>query len=183
MIKINLIPYREKENKDNLKRQIVVITGLTAVFLLLLVAVNLYMNSNLSQLESDVASATARLAILDKQVGDVEKVKKVKIELEKKLDVINKLEVNRYFPIRLLDGLNMLVPTKEIWIEKLTQSGLELRLEGKARDNGSVARFMSSLEKATFIGSVDLVGSKEQDVVGVKLQQFVINCVVVSKGE
>jgi type IV pilus assembly protein PilN len=183
MIKINLIPYREKEKKEDLKRQVVVIAGSIIIYLLILVAVHLYMGANLRQLDNEVATATARLAILDKQVGDVEKVKKVKKELEKKLGVINTLEENRFFPVRLLDGLNMLVPSKELWIDKLTQRGQEVRLEGKARDNGTVARFIKSLEKAPFIASVDLVVAREHEVAGVKLQQFVITCLVVSKGE
>ncbi len=78
----------------------------------------------------------------------------------------------------MLDELNMLVPAKEIWLEKLTQTGQELRIEGMARDNGTVALFMKSLEKASFIQTVDLVVSREKEVAGVKLQQFILTCVI-----
>jgi len=183
MIKINLVPYREKEKKDNLQRQIFIISGAIVLFLLTLIAVHLYLSADLKKLESKAAAAVAKLQILDKKVGDVDKFKKDKQELEQKLGVINTLEVNRSFPVRLLDGLNMLVPPKEAWLEKITQKGTEIRIEGMARDNGTVARFMKSLEKAVFISQVDLVVAREKDVAGVKLQQFVITCVVNSKGE
>jgi len=183
MIKINLIPYREKEKKENLERQIAIIAGSIIIFLLAIVAVHLYLSADLKKLESKAAAAEARLLLLDKKVGDVDKFKKDKQELEQKLGVINTLEVNRFFPVRLLDGLNMLVPSKELWLEKITQKGQEVRIEGMAKDNGSVARFIKSLEKAPFIGSVDLVVAREKEVVGVQLQQFVITCVVNSKGE
>ncbi|MHB8090144.1 MAG: PilN domain-containing protein [Syntrophales bacterium] len=183
MIKINLIPYREKEKKDNLQRQIVIISGAVIIFLLIIIAVHLYLSADLKKLESKEAAAEARLLILDKKVGDVEKFKKKKHDLEQKLAVINTLEANRSFPVRLLDGLNLLVPSKELWLEKVTQKGQEVRIEGMARDNGTVARFMKSLEKTVFISRVDLVVAREKEVAGVKLQQFVITCVVNSKGE
>ncbi len=72
----------------------------------------------------------------------------------------------------------MLVPAKEAWLEKITQTGQELRIEGMARDNGIVARFMKNLEKAGFVQSVDLVVSREKEVAGVKLQQFILTCVI-----
>ena len=93
-----------------------------------------------------------------------------------KLGVINSLEGDRIFPVRMLDELNMLVPAKEIWLEKVTEKGQELRIEGIAKDNGTVALFMKNLEKASFITTVDLVVSREKEVAGTKLQQFILTC-------
>jgi len=42
MIKINLLPYREKEKKENLARQLIIIGATFVVFLLLLVSVYFY---------------------------------------------------------------------------------------------------------------------------------------------
>ena len=36
---------------------------------------------------------------------------------------------------------------------------------------------MKSLEKAGFIQSVDLLGTKEKEVSGSKLQQFILTCI------
>lgn len=178
MIKINLLPYREKEKKENLQQQIVIISGSLVLFLLIILAVHLYFIMNVSGLEDKIRGAEARLVFLDKKVGDIERFKKDKRELEQKLGVINSLETDRLFPVRMLDELNMLVPAKEAWLEKITQTKQELRIEGIARDNGVVARFMKDLEKAEFIRSVELVVAKEKEVVGVKLQQFILACVI-----
>jgi type IV pilus assembly protein PilN len=183
MIKINLLPYREKKKKENVKRQLFVISGAMVLFFLVVVAVHLYFVSSLHRLDDKVKEREARLLVLDKKVGDVEKFKKDKKELEQKLAVINKLELDRYFPVRLLDRLNLLVPSKDAWLEKIAQKGQEIRIEGMARDNGVVAVFMKTLEKADFVRSVDLVVTREKDIVGVKLQQFVLKCMVDSKGE
>jgi type IV pilus assembly protein PilN len=176
VIRINLLPYREKEKKESVQREIILYSGALVLVLLVLAAVYFYFSISVGNLETKIAEATTRLAFLDKKVGDIEGFKRDKKELEQKLGVINTLEANRIFPVRMLDELNMLVPPKEIWLEKLTETGQVLRIEGMAKDNGTVALFMKSLEKASFIKTVDLVFSREKDVVGVKLQQFILSC-------
>ena len=178
MIKINLLPYREKAKKENLQRQIIILSGTLVLFLLIILAVHLYFSMSISGMETKIREADARLVVLNKKVGDIEGFKRDKKELEQKLEVINSLERNRFFPIRMLDELNLLVPSKEAWLEKITQKGQELRIEGMARDNGTVARFMKSMEKAGFIQSVELVVSREKELAGVKLQQFILTCVM-----
>ncbi len=178
MIKINLLPYREKKKKENIKRQLFIISGAVILFLLVVVAVHLFFLTSLGQLESQVKENEAKLVVLNKKVGDVEKFKKDKKTLEGKIGVINKLESDRYFAVRWLDKLNLLVPSKHAWLEKITQNGQEIRIEGIARDNGIVAGFMKNLEKAEFVRSVELVVAKEKVIAGVPLQQFVLVCMV-----
>jgi type IV pilus assembly protein PilN len=178
MIRINLLPYREKAKKENLQRQIIVICGVFLLFLLILTFVHFYIGLDIGNMEKRIKEADAKLVVLNKKVGDIEVLKKNKKELEQKLGVINSLEGNRLFPVRTLDELNLLIPAKEIWLEKLAQTAQELRIEGMARDNGAVAVLMKNLEKASFVQSVDLHFSREKEVVGVKLQQFNLTCVL-----
>jgi len=176
VIRINLLPYREKEKKESLQREVILYSGALVLVLLVLGAVYFYFSTTVENLEEKITEANTRLVFLDKKVGDIEGFKRDKKELEQKLGVINTLEANRIFPVRMLDELNTLVPSKEIWLDKLTETGQALRIEGMARDNGTVALFMKNLEKASFIKTVDLVFSREKDVAGTKLQQFILTC-------
>jgi len=178
MIKINLLPYREKAKKENLKNQIIILSGTLVLFLLIILAVHLYFSMSINSLETKIREADAKLVVLNKKVGDIEGFKRDKKELEQKLGVISSLETNRLFPVLVLDELNQLVPSKEAWLEKISQTGKELRIEGMARDNGTVARFMKNMEKAGFVQSVELVVSREKELAGVKLQQFILTCVM-----
>jgi type IV pilus assembly protein PilN len=108
----------------------------------------------------------------------MERFKRDKKEVEQKLSVIKSLEGNRLMPVQMLDELHLLVPVKDMWLEKLSQTGGDLRIEGMARNNDVVARFMKSLEGASFIQTVDLLGTMEKEVSGVKLQQFTLACVL-----
>jgi type IV pilus assembly protein PilN len=178
MIRINLLPYREKAKKENLQYQILIISGSLVVFFLLLVAVQFYISMRINDLGKKIQEADARLVILNKKVGDLEGFKKNKKELEQKLGVINSLEGNRLFPVQMLDEIRQIVPANEAWLERVKETGKDLRIEGIAKDNGTVARFMKNLEKAGFVQSVDLVATREKEVAGVKLQQFILTCVL-----
>ncbi len=177
MIRINLLPYREKEKKEDLKRQIVIIAITFIVFILTIGSIQLYLSISISNLETDIKTQEDKLASLIKIIGDIEVQKKDKMILEKKLAIINSLEENRLAPVRMLDELTATVPVKDVWIEKLSEKGADMTIEGVARNNIAVAHFMRNLAGSTFIKTVDLVSTKEKEMSGVKLQQFVLSCV------
>lgn len=178
MIRINLLPYRETAKKENLKRQITIIAGASVIFLLTLIYLHISLSSSVGALEKEIKDGESRLVVLTKKLGDIEVFKKDKKEVEQKLAVIKSLEENRLFPVRMMDELAMLVPAKDIWLEKLTEAGPDIRIEGVARDNVTVARFMKSLELSSFVSAVSLVSTKEREISGFKLQQFTLSCVL-----
>ena len=177
MIKINLLPYREREKMADVTRQIALIAISFIVFALIIGAFQLYISMKISSIESDVKDQETRLASLTKIIGDIESYKKDKALLQKKLAIINTLEGNRLAPVRMLDELSSLVPVKDIWLDRLTERGTDITIEGMARNNIAVALFMKNLAGWGFIKSVDLSSTKEKEVSGVKLQQFVVSCV------
>ena len=176
MIKINLLPYREKEKKENLARQITIIAGSFVVFILCLVWVQVYIASQVKELEAKLESSRQALKVLDTKVGGLEKFKLKKAELELKLGVIGTLEENRLLPVRTLDDLSMLIPQKNIWLIKIVQNNDSLTIEGVGRDNIAAADFMKTIENFAPIKSVDLVSSKKVEIAGTTLQQFLFSC-------
>jgi type IV pilus assembly protein PilN len=178
MIKINLLPYREKKKKENLVQQIWIISGSLIVFILLLFWLQIWMNSSISDLKSKIKESEASLIELDKTIGDLDKFKNDKKELEQKLGVIATLEENRLAPVKTLDNLAMLVPSKNIWLIKITQKGDSVNIEGIGRDNVVVADFMKDIEKFDPIKSVDLISSKNTDIAGIPLQRFIFSCIL-----
>jgi len=177
MIKINLLPYREKEKKENLTQQIFIAVGSFIVLILLLVWIHVWINSSISNLEEKVKTAEITLVDLDKKIGDLEKFKNYKKELEQKLGVIATLEENRLAPVKTLDNLSLIVP-KDIWLVKITQKEDRFNIEGIGRDNIIVADFMKEVERFEPIKSVDLISSKKTEIAGVTLQQFNFSCIL-----
>lgn len=178
MIRINLLPYIEAAKKENFIRQITIVAGSFVIFLLALVYIQLSLISSIGALEKNIVEREAKLVVLAKKLGDIERYKRDIKELEQKLAVIKGLEANRFFPVRLMDELAMLVPTKDLWLEKLTGTGPELRIEGVARNNVIVASFMKSLELSSIVSSVSLVSTRQRDVSGFQLLQFNLSCLL-----
>jgi type IV pilus assembly protein PilN len=178
MIRINLLPYHETQRKETQSRQIFIVAGTFLLFLLILVAVQFYVWGSISSLEQEVKAKETRLLELKKIVGEVDKFKKEKAILEKKLAIINDLEKNRSYPMRMLADIASQVPVKDVWLDRLSQSGASLIIEGRGRDNFAVVRFMKNLEGSMYIQSVELVASKQSEVSGIKLQQFNLSCVL-----
>lgn len=178
MIKINLLPYREKAKKDTFLRQVFIIAGSFLIFILLLVWVQVWISSSIGNLETKIKESEAMMADLDKKIGDVEKFKKDKKELEDKLGVIATLEENRLAPVKTLDSLALLVPPKDIWLTKIVQKGDSVTIQGIGRDNIVVADFMKSIENFEPVKSVDLVSSKKTEISGITLQEFNFSCVL-----
>jgi type IV pilus assembly protein PilN len=177
MIRINLLPYREKEKKEDITRQIMVIGITFAVFVLTLGSFHLYLSMSISSLEENITKQQNELDRLNKIIRDIDTFKRDKALLEKKISIINTLEENRLAPVRMLDELTTMVPVKDVWLERLSEKGTSITIEGMARNNIAVAHFMKNLAGSTFIKSVDLVSTKEKEVSGIKLQQFIISCV------
>jgi type IV pilus assembly protein PilN len=178
MIKVNLLPYREKEKKENFVQQIFIIAGSFIFFILVLVWLQIWVSSSISNLEDQKKEAQSTLDDLDKKIRGLDSYKNEKKDLEQKLGVIATLEENRLAPVKTLDNLSMLVPAKDIWLVKITQKGSNLSIEGIGRDNIAVADFMKSIEKFDPIKSVDLISSKKTDISGFTLQQFNFSCVL-----
>jgi type IV pilus assembly protein PilN len=176
MIRINLLPYREKAKKENIKKQITIIAGSFILFFLILVYLQISLSFSISTLETKIKENDEKLVVLAKKLGDIEGLKRTIQELKQKLAVIKGLETDRFFPVRMLDELAQLVPQKDMWLEKIAEAGPDLRIEGVARDNIVVARFMKSLEFSSIVSSVRLVSTKEKEVAGFKLQQFTLSC-------
>jgi type IV pilus assembly protein PilN len=177
MIRINLLPYREREKKEDLTRQIVIIVITLVVFLLVIGSFQLYLTISTSNLEKNVKFQEEELARLTKTIGDIEQYKLSKGTLERKLAIINNLEENRLAPVMMLDELSQLVPVKDVWLDKISERGSEITIDGVARNNIAVAHFMKNLSGANFVKTVDLLSTREKEISGMKLQQFVISCV------
>ena len=177
MIRINLLPYREREKKEDITRQVVVIAITLVVFLLVIGSFQLYLSISTSSLEKNIKLQEEELARLTKTIGDIEQYKLNKSTLERKLAIINNLEENRLAPVMMLDELSLLVPVKDVWLDKISESGSEITIDGMARNNIAVAHFMKNLSGANSVKTVDLLATREKEISGMKLQQFIISCV------
>jgi type IV pilus assembly protein PilN len=176
MIKVNLLPYRERKKKDLWKRQIFVASATFGAFLLIIATLHGYIYFSINGLERDVKAAEGRLEELNKLAAEFNSVKADKDLLAKKIEVINNLEKSRMDVVLLLNEVARTIPPGQVWLVLLAETGSNLRIDGIARDNLAVAVFMNNLERSALIKSVDLSASKQDKIANTKVQKFVLNC-------
>ncbi len=169
MIRINLIRGKRKKKREfNLQSLYFVIPVLVAVGVFLF---HQSVARKISALEADTRTAAARIELLKKEIGEVEKFKARKAELQKKVDIISNLQAGRVGPVKILDAISSTIPENS-WIDKMSISGAQVRVDGIAMNNTVVADFMNALAKNGRFRDV-VLGSAEQTVVAkTKLVKF-----------
>ena len=176
MIKVNLLPYREKKKEVQSKNQAVILGALGGVFAILFVGFHVFTVMRLSDLENEVQGTQQRLQQLKSSIGDINQYKKAKEILEKRLHIISYLEKNRFAKVYFLDELTAMVPANQVWVKSMKESEADVKIDGFARDNIAIAKFMRNLERSKHLTSVDLVSSKQTEIAGNRLKQFTLSC-------
>jgi len=178
MIRINLLPFRAARKKENIRRQISVFALSVVCLALLMGFVFLNLSRTVAALEADMSSKKKELATYAATTKKIQVLKKKIAEVRAKLNVIKELESKKTGPVLLLDELSMAVPKEKLWLTALNEKKGILTLKGTAMDNDTVALFMTNLENAKHIVSVDLQTAKLKNLKKYKLHvvDFVLTC-------
>ena len=178
MIRINLLPFRAARKKENIRRQISVFALSVVCLALLMGFVFLNLSRTVAALEADMSSKKKELATYAETTKKIEVLKKKIAEVRAKLNVIKELESKKTGPVLLLDELSMAVPKEKLWLTALNEKKGILTLQGTAMDNDTVALFMTNLENAKHVVSVDLQTAKLKNLPKYKLNvvDFVLTC-------
>lgn len=176
MIRINLLPFRAARKKENIRRQVSIFLLSLILVLTILFVVNYGLSFMVSNLKSDIEKANAELKKYNEINQEIARIKKTLENLQKKMDVIKRLELNRYAPVRLLDTLTQMVVPKRMWFTRLEENDTSVKIDGIALDNKTVADFMTRLQSCGLFQSVNLKTLKHKEVEGNNLKSFQVSC-------
>ena len=175
MIRINLLPVRAAKKKETAKQQLSILA--LSIMGLLLVFVVLYftMLAKISSAKDDISRADDELKQLKAKIGQIDNIKKLKDDVQKKLDVLNRLRKDKTGPALRLAALSDAVPDK-LWLTAYSESGEAVRLGGIAFSEELIATFMRNLEASEHYAGVELIVSEQVDIAGVKGKKFEFTC-------
>ncbi len=178
MLKINLLPIRQLKKRAKAKRQFFGMVLLFLLTLALLAAVGVLQAKNITRLEKSIAQIKKETATYTPTLNKIAKLKKQRIELERKTAIIYKLKSDSSLTVRVVDEVANRVDKNRIWLQSLNQQRGSLSLTGVALDNQTVAQFMDNLKASPFITSVTLTNSSLKVVSGRNLKAFSLRCAV-----
>jgi type IV pilus assembly protein PilN len=178
MIRINLLPFRAARKRENVKRQFTIYV-LTSLFTLLVLVYYFFdLSGKFSDLKEEEEGVKKELATYRKTIKEINALERKIKEVKSKLSVIGDLEKNKTGPVHLLDELAMAIPEDQLWLNSYGEQRGTLTLRGTAKDNETVALFMTNLEKSDYIKSVDLESATMRPMpeYKIKVSDFVLIC-------
>ncbi|RJP82005.1 MAG: pilus assembly protein PilN [Desulfobacteraceae bacterium] len=177
MIRINLLPFRAARKSENIRRQV-------SLFLLSLVFVVLVMGylqisliSKISVLDEKISNTSLELSKYKKQAQEVDQIKKTLDNLEKRTDVMKRLDTNRRGPVKLLESISELIVPNRMWLSNMTVTDTSVKLTGTALDNKTTADFMKRLESSEFFTKVQLHAITHKMSQKQRVKSFTITCI------
>ena len=177
MIRINLLPFRAARKKENIRRQVSIFM-LSLVFLLIIFFYyNFSLGKKVDNLNAKIKQTKTELAKYNKINDEIAQIKKKLNNLKKKMAVMKTLEANRFEPTRLLDTMTQVVVPKRMWFTRLESRGENVKINGVALDNKTVADFMVRLEDCGLFKEVDLKTLKRAKSKSADLKTFAISCI------
>lgn len=178
MIRINLLPFRAARKKENIKRQVSVYV-LTVLFIFAVMGFLFQqLSGEVNKLRAEKETAKRQLAAYAETTKKIGVLKKQIQEIRAKLNVIRDLEKKKTGPVFLLNEIAAAVPKNRLWLRSLNERKGILVLQGTAMDNATIALFMTNLEKAEHITTVDLKSASQRRLDKYKLNvvDFALDC-------
>jgi type IV pilus assembly protein PilN len=173
MIRINLLPVRVSKKKVAGRQQLLL---LVLLVLLALIANWVWASSRAGDLaarEAKLKRTKDEIAQLDRIIGEVKDIKAQQAALKEKLDTLEKLKAGRSGPVKLLDQLAQIIPTR-LEIRKMDEKSGAVTFDGSAATIDDVSAFMTALQATPYFQKVELRKTTAVTRGGMRIVDFVL---------
>lgn len=146
MIRINLLPHREQK-RERRKRDFVgqmVISGIVGGALVF--AGGMVIHEQIHHQQQRNALIEQENRNLDVQIAEIKNLEEAIASLKARQAAVEDLQSDRTIPVHLFDELVKFTP-EGVFLDKLEQRDLHLKLSGKAQSNERVAELLRNLSE------------------------------------
>ena len=151
---VNLLPYREKNKKEKLKKVITYLSMFAIVAVTLLVVAYSFVSYQIDGQKDRNTYVSKENKILDDKIKEIVELKEaIKQTLEKR-KVVEVLQLNRSDAVNLLNNLSILLPEgtsiKSV-LQKQEDNKDKITIVGITQSNNKVSAYMTALEMAGYV--------------------------------
>lgn len=174
MIRINLLPHRAEKRKAK-QIQFIVLSVISLVLGAVVVGfVHVAISTQISYQERRNAYLNQEIAVLDKQIDEIKKLKEQTEALLARKQIIESLQANRAETVYLFNELAKQVPAG-IYLRSVKQSGSRVALNGYTQSSARVSMLMRNLDESPLLEKPSLVEIKAATVGKRRLAEFTLN--------
>ncbi len=171
MAKINLLPWRQEYRAQKQKE-------FQQVAVLVVMAAGLSVFLWMKTVDGQIANQNERnqllqteITALNKQVQEIQDLKKRRQQLIDRMRVIQELQGNRPLAVRYFDEMVRAAP-EGLWLTNLKRSGKTMEIAGVAESNNRVSSFMRNLDQSDWYESPNLTGVTAKPEFGEQASAF-----------
>ena len=171
MIRINLLPYRNALRQRQILQHIAVALGVVALAAVISLGMHIYASSTLSGLQNDLAQLKHRNQELNKKIGEIRNLDKLRADVQRKLKLVDQLQHGRFRSLETLIALSRAIP-ENVWLTSISDKGGSISLAGLGESNKAVANFMRALDQQPVFSSVRLLVIQRKAIGAVPVRSF-----------
>ncbi|MBU0622104.1 MAG: PilN domain-containing protein [Gammaproteobacteria bacterium] len=150
MIRINLLPHRAEKRKAR-QIQFIVLSVLSLMAGAIVVGfVHAAISTQISYQERRNAYLNQEIAILDKQIDEIRKLREQTQSLLSRKTVVENLQSTRSDVVHLLDQMLRILPDG-VHLKSIKQNGYSISMVGYAQSNARVSTLMRSIEDSPWL--------------------------------
>lgn len=175
MIRINLLPRDEQAVQRGFTMPNVgafVPLVLVLATALVIGGAYVYQSQQISSLKTTIAEEEAESRRLAPEIAKIKRLNQQRQDLNDRLDVITRLDADRYFRVHLLDELNRGLPGY-MWLTRFEDSGGDsYAIEGVTFSNFLVSDFLQNMADSPYFASIDLLVAEKGEISDVQVVKF-----------
>jgi len=171
MIRINLLPYRPARQKRLIIEHLSWFFGVILAVSALLFMANVYANSQLTDLQDEFSQLRSQNTVLMKKIGKIKDLDRLRVDVEKKLALVDTLQESRFETLSMLNELAAVIPAN-VWLSSIEDNAGQLKFTGFGESNKAVANFMRGLDQSPFFSDISLQVIERKNIGGAPVRSF-----------
>ncbi len=171
MMRVNLLPHRAEKRKAR-QLQFIVLSGISLVLGAVVVGlVHAAISAQISYQERRNQYLTQEIAILDKQIDEIKKLRQQTQSLLARKTVVENLQSTRSDVVHLLDQMLRILP-EGVYLKSIKQTGNKIAIVGNTQSNARVSTLMRSIEDSPWLDSPTLIQIQASAAGGARISEF-----------
>jgi len=144
------------------------------VAVLLILGAETSASLQLSELKDETIRLQQQNAELKKKIGKIKNLANLRSDVERKLDIVDRLQEGRFHSLKTLHEISQLIPDN-VWIKSVKDKGDKIELSGLGESNKAVANFMRKLDQSSLFADIQLLVISRITVDGLPVRTFSLN--------
>jgi len=134
----------------------------------------------LSDLKEESILIQQQNEILKKKIGKIKNLDGLRTDVERKLDLVDRLQEGRFRSLKTLNAIASIIP-ENVWLDVIADHGGDIELSGLGESNRAVASFMRRLDQSAVFTDVRLGEINRVVVNGLPMRRFSLSLSRVKK--